>query len=76
MTKGICIEKAENLQHILPKMANRHSLIVGATGAGKPVTLQSLTEGFSALDKSIFMADVKRDLSGMSQAGGSNAPSI
>ena len=53
-------------------MANRHGLIAGATGTGKTVTLQSLAEGFSALGVPVFMADVKGDLSGMSQAGGGN----
>jgi uncharacterized protein len=68
----IRIAKAENFLHILPKMANRHGLIAGATGTGKTVTLQSLAEGFSALGVPVFMADVKGDLSGMSQAGGGN----
>ena len=68
----IRIAKAENLLYILPKMANRHGLIAGATGTGKTVTLQSMAEGFSALGVPVFMADVKGDLSGMSQAGGGN----
>ncbi|MEI2635648.1 MAG: helicase HerA-like domain-containing protein [Methylotenera sp.] len=72
MTSPIRIAKAENFLHILPKMANRHGLIAGATGTGKTVTLQSLAEGFSALGVPVFMADVKSDLSGMSQAGGGN----
>lgn len=68
----IRIAKAESFLHILPKMANRHGLIAGATGTGKTVTLQTLAEGFSALGVPVFMADVKGDLSGMSQAGGGN----
>ena len=68
----IRIAKAENFLYILPKMANRHGLIAGATGTGKTVTLQSMAEGFSALGVPVFMADVKGDLSGMSQAGGGN----
>jgi uncharacterized protein len=72
MTNSIRIAKAENFLYILPKMANRHGLIAGATGTGKTVTLQSLAEGFSALGVPVFMADVKGDLSGMSQAGGGN----
>jgi DNA helicase HerA-like ATPase len=68
----IRIAKAENFLHILPKMANRHGLIAGATGTGKTVTLQTLAEGFSALGVPVFMADVKGDLSGMSQVGGGN----
>lgn len=72
MTNPIRIAKAENFLHILPKMANRHGLIAGATGTGKTVTLQTLAEGFSQLGVPVFMADVKGDLSGMSQAGGGN----
>ncbi|MGB7815463.1 MAG: helicase HerA-like domain-containing protein [Methylotenera sp.] len=72
MTTPIRIAKAENFIHILPKMANRHGLIAGATGTGKTVTLQTLAEGFSQLGVPVFMADVKGDLSGMSQAGGGN----
>ena len=53
-------------------MANRHGLIAGATGTGKTVTLQTLAEGFSKLGVPVFMADVKGDLAGMSQAGGGN----
>ncbi len=55
-----------------PKMANRHGLIAGATGTGKTVTLQTLAENFSARGIPVFMADVKGDLAGMSQAGGNN----
>ena len=72
MTNPIRIAKADVFQYILPKMANRHGLIAGATGTGKTVTLQTLAEGFSALGVPVFMADVKGDLSGMSQAGGGN----
>jgi uncharacterized protein len=57
---------------MLPKMANRHGLIAGATGTGKTVTLQSLAEQFSRIGVPVFMADVKGDLSGMSQVGGGN----
>jgi DNA helicase HerA-like ATPase len=57
---------------LLPQMANRHGLIAGATGTGKTVTLQRLAEGFSRIGVPVFMADVKGDLSGVSQAGGSN----
>jgi hypothetical protein len=50
-------------------MANRHGLITGATGTGKTVTLQRLTEAFSSLGVPVFLADVKGDLSGLSQPG-------
>ena len=56
-----------------PAMANRHGLITGATGTGKTVTLQVLAENFSRLGVPVFMADVKGDLSGISQAGQENA---
>ena len=54
---------------LLPELANRHGLITGATGTGKTVTLQTLAEGFSRIGVPVFMADVKGDLSGISQAG-------
>ena len=52
-----------------PAFANRHGLIAGATGTGKTVTLQVLAEAFSDSDVPVFLADVKGDLSGLSQAG-------
>ncbi len=54
---------------LLPRYANRHGLIAGATGTGKTVTLQCLAESFSDRGIPVFMADVKGDLSGISQAG-------
>jgi DNA helicase HerA-like ATPase len=54
---------------LLPALANRHGLITGATGTGKTITLQTLAEGFSKLGVPVFMADVKGDLSGISQRG-------
>ena len=54
---------------LLPALANRHGLITGATGTGKTITLQTLAEGFSKLGVPVFMADVKGDLTGVSQAG-------
>ncbi len=54
---------------ILGKMANRHGLISGATGTGKTVTLQVLAESFCQAGVPCFMADMKGDLSGISQAG-------
>ena len=54
---------------IIGKMANRHGLIAGATGTGKTVTLQVLAESFSQAGVPCFMADMKGDLSGISQAG-------
>lgn len=54
---------------LLPGLANRHGLITGATGTGKTVTLQTLAENFSKIGVPVFMADVKGDLAGISQAG-------
>ena len=56
--------------HLIGKMANRHGLIAGATGTGKTVTLQVLAETFSQAGVPCFMADMKGDLSGISQTGG------
>jgi DNA helicase HerA-like ATPase len=52
---------------LLPALANRHGLITGATGTGKTVTLQVMAERFSRIGVPVFMADVKGDLSGISQ---------
>ena len=54
---------------IIGKMANRHGLIAGATGTGKTVTLQVMAETFCQAGIPCFMADMKGDLSGISQAG-------
>ena len=56
-------------QYLLLPLANRHGLIAGATGTGKTVTLQILCEGLSKAGVPVFAADVKGDLSGISQAG-------
>ena len=55
--------------HLLPGLANRHGLITGATGTGKTVTLQTMAENFSKIGVPVFMADVKGDLTGISQTG-------
>ena len=54
---------------LIGKMANRHGLIAGATGTGKTVTLQVLAETFCQAGVPCFMADMKGDLSGISQVG-------
>lgn len=59
--------------HLLPRMANRHGLITGATGTGKTVTLQTLAEGFSRIGVPVFLADVKGDLAGIARPGGDNS---
>jgi uncharacterized protein len=73
MAEPLLIAKNDTTElHILPQMANRHGLITGATGTGKTVTLQTLAEHFSSIGVPCFMSDVKGDLSGISQPGGSN----
>ena len=66
---GILIGKGEEKVYLNPRYANRHGLIAGATGTGKTVSLQVLAEGFSRLGVPVFMADVKGDLTGISQPG-------
>ncbi len=62
---SLVIAKAKSEIAIIPKMANRHGLIAGATGTGKTVTLRTMAEQFSGIGTSVFMADVKGDLSGL-----------
>ena len=70
MAEPILIAKnATAVCELLPALANRHGLITGATGTGKTVTLQTLAENFSKIGVPVFMADVKGDLTGISQAG-------
>lgn len=66
---SVFIGKGTHVQNLLLNRANRHGLIAGATGTGKTVTLQILAEGFSAQGVPVVMADVKGDLSGISQPG-------
>ena len=54
---------------LLPRLANRHGLITGATGTGKTVTLQKLAESFANIGVPVFVADIKGDLSGIGAAG-------
>src|SRR2546430_17627729 len=72
MSDPILVAESKEQIFLLPKMANRHGLIAGATGTGKTVTLQTLAENFSARGVPVFMADVKGDLAGLSQPGGNN----
>ncbi len=69
-THGLWIAHCENGPlSIVGKMANRHGLVAGATGTGKTVTLQVMAESFCQAGVPCFMADMKGDLSGISQAG-------
>ncbi len=67
--ESILIGKAAEPVYLLPRMANRHGFIAGATGTGKTVTLQVLAENFSRIGVPVFMTDIKGDLSGVSQPG-------
>ena len=68
----IWVCKGEDKICMLPKMANRHGLIAGATGTGKTVTLKVLAESFSEMGVPVFLADIKGDVSGMCKAGESS----
>ena len=70
MTEALLIAKTADKEiHLLPRLANRHGLITGATGTGKTVTLQKLAESFAAIGVPVFVADLKGDLSGIGAAG-------
>jgi len=70
MAEPILIAKHDKTEcFLLPALANRHGLITGATGTGKTITLQTLAENFSQRGVPVFMADVKGDLTGITQAG-------
>jgi DNA helicase HerA-like ATPase len=69
MPEPLLIAKSKIDLFLLPQYANRHGLIAGATGTGKTVTLQRVAEGLSRIGVPVFMADVKGDLAGQSQAG-------
>ena len=72
-SEGLLIAKGAGAEsRLLPQMANRHGLVAGATGTGKTVTLQVLAEAFSRAGVPVFAADIKGDLSGVSQPGGGN----
>jgi DNA helicase HerA-like ATPase len=72
MVDPILIAKDKEEIYLLPRMANRHGLIAGATGTGKTVSLRVLAENFSRRGVPVFMADVKGDLSGLCHPGGDN----
>ena len=65
----IATDMATSQCFLRPDKANRHGLITGATGTGKTITLQTMAEGFSRIGVPVFMADVKGDLTGISQVG-------
>ena len=65
----IWLAQSDKNLYLLPRMANRHGLIAGATGTGKTVTMKVMAESFSEMGVPVFLADVKGDLSGMCQPG-------
>src|SRR3974390_3151703 len=75
MPDPLVIAKGTEDLALLPGMANRHGLIAGATGTGKTVTLQVMAEAFSRIGVPVFAADIKGDLSGISQPG-TNTPKL
>jgi len=72
MPEALPIAKGNGVCCLLPRMANRHGLIAGATGTGKTVTLRVIAEKLSAIGVPVFMADVKGDLSGIARPGQEN----
>lgn len=72
MAESLLIAYSKEPQSLLSQMANRHGLVAGATGTGNAVTLQVMAEAFSRIGVPVFAADVKGDLSGISQAGKDN----
>ena len=70
MAEPLFIAKHDKTEaYLLPALANRHGLVTGATGTGKTITLQTMPERFSRIGVPVFMADVKGDLTGITQAG-------
>ena len=72
MSDGLPIAKGTEPIELLPRMANRHGLIAGATGTGKTTSLRVLAEQFSRIGVPVFLADVKGDCSGFAKPGGDN----
>ena len=72
MTQPLLIARGASDLELLPRMANRHGLVAGATGTGKTVTLRTMAERFSAIGVPVFLSDVKGDLPGTCKPGGDN----
>jgi DNA helicase HerA-like ATPase len=66
---AIFLGKSDKREELFLPLANRHGLVTGATGTGKTVTLQIMAESFCKAGVPVFAADVKGDLSGISQIG-------
>jgi DNA helicase HerA-like ATPase len=72
----IFVGKGTKPEFLTLALANRHGLVTGATGTGKTVTLQVLAEGLSRAGVSVFAADIKGDLSGISEPGEGKEPFV
>jgi len=72
MPEQMQIAQSEEPLYLLSNLSNRHGLVAGATGTGKTVTLQVMAESFSRIGVPVFAADIKGDLSGISQPGAEN----
>lgn len=70
--QGLFVAKGSQDLYLLPRMANRHGLIAGATGTGKTFTLKVLAEAFSSIGVPVFLSDIKGDLAGICEYGESN----
>lgn len=70
----ILVGKNETIEtNIIPKMANRHGMISGATGSGKTITLKVLAESFSEAGVPVFLVDIKGDLAATAKCGVTNS---
>lgn len=70
----ILVGKNESTEtNIIPKMANRHGMISGATGSGKTITLKVLAESFSSAGIPVFLVDIKGDLAATTKSGVTNS---
>jgi DNA helicase HerA-like ATPase len=72
----ILVGRSSKPEYLTLKLANRHGLVAGATGTGKTVTLQVIAEGLSKAGVCVFAADIKGDLSGLSQPGDGKEPFV
>src|ERR1700738_1880356 len=65
----IFVGKSDKPEWLALAFGNRHGLVTGATGTGKTVSLQTMAEGFARAGVPVFAADIKGDLSGISEVG-------
>src|SRR6476469_5030520 len=68
-SESLFIGKGEQPAWLTLGLATRHGLVTGATGTGKTVSLQVMAEGFARAGVAVFAADIKGDLSGISEVG-------